>query len=212
MDESSPRPVRIAALEPDRAVEAGSLLAASHAGYPAYRHVFPDPEKRHRALRPFMSATALDLAQHGHALVAFDGDVIVGVALWLPPGTAPRSIGRKLRMTPALLRVLAAAPRAFRAFVHVGSKLEVAQHGGASWYLEALGVHPGARRSGLGRQLLTPVLAQADEAGLPCQLHTSDPANVDYYRRFGFAVDEPVKVFLDGPEYIGMVRPPRPPE
>lgn len=211
VDESSPVPVQVAPLAPDRAVEAGALLAASYANDPAFRHVFPNPEQRSRALRPYMSATALDLARHGHALAAYEDGSIVGVALWMPPDAAHRSIGRKLRMTPALLRVLMAAPRSFRAFAHVGSKLEQAQRD-ASWYLEALGLHPSAQHSGIGSRLLTPVLAMADAAGLPCQLHTSDPADVAYFRGFGFEVHEPVKVFLDGPAYTGMVRAPRQPE
>jgi hypothetical protein len=52
----------------------------------------------------------------------------------------------------------------------------------------------------------------ADEAQLPCHLFTSDPANEDYYRRFGFTVTQPaIRVFANGPHYLGMTRPPRRP-
>ena len=62
----------------------------------------------------------------------------------------------------------------------------------------------------MGRLLVTPVLALADEAGVACELHTSDPANVEYYRRFGFEIAQPtIRPFPNGPDYIGMSRPPR---
>ncbi|MDN5856071.1 MAG: GNAT family N-acetyltransferase, partial [Actinomycetia bacterium] len=81
--------------------------------------------------------------------------------------------------------------------------------GEPGWYLQAMGVHPRAQRRGIGRRLLAPVLDAADNAGLRCHLHTSDPANVAYYGQHGFEVSEPaITVFPTGPSYIGMIRKP----
>src|SRR5215217_8027146 len=81
-DDGAPEPIRIDTLSPDLASEAGHLLAASHADYPSFRHLFPDPPRRRRVLRPFMSAAARDAAVHARAMAVYDdcGD-IVGVAL-----------------------------------------------------------------------------------------------------------------------------------
>lgn len=205
-------PLRVEGLAPDNATQAGALLAASHADYPSFRHLFPDPERRRRALLPFMTATARDAAAHARAMVAYDDGGILGVALWMPPGAFPLSAARKASMTPALLRTALAAPPAFAAFARVGARLEKAHPERRSWYLLALGVHPRAQRRGVGTRLVTPVLALADDAGLPCYLQTSDPANVDYYQRFGFEVTQPaIPVLPDGPHYIGMTRPRRRP-
>ncbi|MPZ86703.1 MAG: GNAT family N-acetyltransferase [Nitriliruptorales bacterium] len=205
----APGLVRIEPLRPNRAVEAGDVLAASHADYPAFRHLFPDPAVRRRVLRPLMTAAARDAATHARAMVAHDDDGMLGIALWMPPGTFPLSSGRKARMTPALLRVALAARGSFLAFARVGTALEKAHPVDPAWYLQAMGVHPRAQRRGVGQRLLTSTLALADEAGLPCHLHTSDPANVDYYRRFGFQVSRPaIQVFTNGPHYIGMATPP----
>ena len=38
---------------------------ASHANYPAFRHIFPDPHSRIRALRPFFAATVRDAIPFG---------------------------------------------------------------------------------------------------------------------------------------------------
>jgi hypothetical protein len=84
-DDGVPEPVRIDAISPDLASEAGDLLAASHADYPSFTHLFPDPPRRRWALRPFMSAAARDAALHTRAMAAYDDGGIFGVALWMPP-------------------------------------------------------------------------------------------------------------------------------
>ena len=210
-EDGAPEPIRIDTLSPDLASEAGDLLAASHADYPSFRHLFPNPRRRRRVLRPFMSAAARDAAVHARAMAAYDDDGgIVGVALWMPPGTFPLSFWRKARMAPALLQAALSARGAFLAFARVGAILEKIHPRDRSWYLQAMGVRPRAQRRGVGRRLLYSTLALADDSGLLCHLHTSDPANIAYYERFGFDVSQPpIEVFAHGPHYIGMTRPPR---
>lgn len=202
-------PVAVERLRPAKASEAAVVVTASHANYPAFRQLFPDPAARRRALHVFMAASITDAGRHGHALVARDQHGMLGVALWMPPGTFPPSGMRIIRMTPGLLRVALAAPRAFRTHMRVGSALMNAHPTEPSWYLQAMGVHPRAQRRGVGRQLMRPGLTLADEANLPCYLQTSDSANIDYYRRYGFEVSQPaIETLPDGPTYIGMTRPP----
>ncbi len=125
-DNGVSEPVRIDALSPDLDSVAGDLLAASHADYPSFKHLFPDRPRRRRVLRPFMSAAALDAVLHARAMAAYDDGGIIGVALWMPPGTFPLSFGRKARMAPALLRAALSARGAFPAFARVGAILEKA--------------------------------------------------------------------------------------
>src|SRR5215212_7785 len=94
-DDGTPEPIRIDVLSPHLASEAGDLLAASHADYPSFTHLFPDPPRRRRVLRPFMSAAARDAALHARAMAASDDNGIVGVALWMPPGTFPSPSGAR---------------------------------------------------------------------------------------------------------------------
>jgi hypothetical protein len=37
--------------------------------------------------------------------------------------------------------------------------------------------------------LMRPIIERSDRDGLPCHLETADPANVAFYRRFGFEVE-----------------------
>ncbi|HEX6232872.1 MAG TPA: GNAT family N-acetyltransferase [Jiangellaceae bacterium] len=198
--------VHVTRLRLQHVAEAGAVIAASHADYPAFRHVFPKPESRHRALVPFMVATTRDAAAHGHGLVA-ESDGIVGVALWMPPGAFPLSGGRKVRMTPALVRMTLIVGPAMQRFARVGSALERAHPPQPAWYLQAMGVHPGAQRQGAGAALMAAGISLANNDGLPCYLQTSDPANVGYYERFGFEVVQPaIATYPGGPTYIGMSR------
>jgi GNAT superfamily N-acetyltransferase len=130
-----------------------------------------------------MTATARDAAEHAHALVARDDAGVVGAALWMPPGTFPMSARRMVRMLPAVLQVALAAPRSFRPFLRIGSVSASAHPEEPAWYLQAMGVHPRAQRRGVGKRLMGPALALADEANLPCYAQTSDPANIVYYNR-----------------------------
>ncbi len=41
MNELKGMPIRIDRLRPTQAAQAGELLAASHADYPSFRHLFP---------------------------------------------------------------------------------------------------------------------------------------------------------------------------
>ncbi len=196
----------------DRAgvVPATDVLAASHADYPAFAHVWPRPVVRRRALRPFLRASVADAARLGHSTVGQEGERVVAVALWLAPGAFPWSPARKLRALGGLLRTAAAAPRAFPAFARIGAAAERTHPAGAHWYLETLGVHPAAQGRGWGRTVLQPGLERADAEGLACYVETSDPANEAFYRRLGFDLVAPRLEHLPGgPPYLGMLRGPQ---
>ncbi|MFN3609946.1 MAG: GNAT family N-acetyltransferase [Hyphomonas sp.] len=63
-------------------------------------------------------------------------------------------------------------------------------------YLFTIGTRKAARGKGLGKQLISPTLAAADKARLPCYLENSNPANSGFYMSHGF---ERMKVFEPGP-------------
>jgi hypothetical protein len=128
---------RVRPLSTDDAAAAGAVLSASHHNYPAFRVEFPDPRVRHRVLLPFQTAAARDGAVYGGLLGAYLDNDLVGVALWQPPGRFPLSALRKARMTPALLRVVLAAPRTFPLFARSGAALERAFPEEPVWYLQA---------------------------------------------------------------------------
>ncbi|MBL7257592.1 GNAT family N-acetyltransferase [Paractinoplanes lichenicola] len=199
--------VRIETAGTASARAAARVLVRSHAEYPAFRHLFPRPGQRRRVLRPFLETTVRDTARHGRLDVALIGDRVVGTALWMPPGAWPASAGRRARMTPALTVALLAAGGRARSWLRTGAALDADIPDG--WYLIALGIEPSAQRRGVGRRLVEPALVRADAEGAAVGLHTSDPANVDFYTRFGFVVTRPFgELFPGGPAYLTMRRSP----
>jgi hypothetical protein len=188
----------------------GAAISAGHADYPSFRHVFPDPRRRARALRAFFSAAVRDAIPFGSALAIWRGPLVAATAVWLPPGRNPWSTRRKLAATPALTRVMIADPRAFPTFVRYGANVERAQDPEPHWYLEVLSVRPEHQRHGLGSRLVTPILERADRDRVPCHLETADPANVDFYGRFGFEVVDPALDAIPGGPTLTTMRRPSP--
>jgi ribosomal protein S18 acetylase RimI-like enzyme len=191
--------------------DAAAAIAAGHANYPSFRHLFPDPRRRAHALQSFFEATVRDAIPFGTVLTVRDRRLVQGTAVWLPPGAFPWSTPRKLRAAASFGRVLIADPRAFPAFARYGANVE-RHHRGASphWYLVVLSVRPERQRLGLGSRLVAPVIERADSDGTECRLETSDPVNVAFYERFGFQVVGELAVLSGGPPLISMRRPARP--
>lgn len=199
--------VEVRRLEPGEEHAAASVLVESHASYPAFVSVFPDEHRRRRALRPFFTSTVRDAIPFGATSVAMASGEPHGVAVWLPPGTFPWSAGRKLRAVPALLGVLLAAPTRFPTFARFGARHEASHPDDDHWYLVVMGIRPQAQRQGLGSRLMAPGLDAADAEGADCYLETSDPRNVAYYERFGFAVTEDaLELVPGGPAHVAMRR------
>lgn len=205
-----PASMRIVTLEPKDASAVGAVLSRSHADYPSFRHLFPEPSRRAGALEAMFTGIARDAARLDSAYAAMTGDGTVrGAAIWLAPGRFPWSTWRQLRGAGWMLRVLRAAPGSFRAFMKTGANGARLHPAFPHWYLETMGVDPAAQRKGLGGRLLEPVLAIADRDGVDCYLETAKPENTEYYARHGFVVVDPaLQLVPDGPCHVAMRRRP----
>jgi ribosomal protein S18 acetylase RimI-like enzyme len=203
-------PARIVQLRPDQLGAVGEVLSQSHAEYPAFRHTFPDPRRRPRALRRMFKGVARDALRFRSVYAAeAAGGEILGVAIWLPPGRYPWSAWRQLRGADWQLGVLLAAPRSFPTFMRTGMNGARLHPRDIHWYLVTMGVAPFAQRRGLGSRLLAPVLELADRDRTDCYLETSDRPNVAFYERHGFeVVDDALPVVPGGPTYVAMRRQP----
>jgi GNAT superfamily N-acetyltransferase len=161
------------------------------------------------ALEHVQRAGLRDALGMGHVYAAIRGGEILGVAAWLPPGGFPLSARRQLAAAPDVARVFAAAPRSLGRLLRFTSGLAKLHPAQPHWYLEAVGVEPGARGLGIGTRLLEPVLARADEAGQPCYLETMTERNVAWYGRLGFEVRSAgVSFTAGGPPNWTMLRRP----
>jgi ribosomal protein S18 acetylase RimI-like enzyme len=73
-------------------------------------------------------------------------------------------------------------------------------------YLFTIGTRRAARGKGLGKAMMTPVLAAADAAGLPIYLENSNPANHGFYTSFGFEKIDEFRVLNESPPMAPMWR------
>jgi GNAT superfamily N-acetyltransferase len=163
----------IAGLRRGHIREAAEFLAERHQDYPSFRHLFPEAARPRRALPAFFWNVVGDAWRLGASHVAARaGGALLGVAVWLAPGTYPWSAPRKLRAAPALLRVALVAPGSARDFARTGANTERANPVEPHWYLEVLGVRPEAQGHGVGTRLLGLGLARAKPPGLPYYLET----------------------------------------
>ena len=55
-------------------------------------------------------------------------------------------------------------------------------------YVSLLAVHPSSQRGGRGRALLGAAIEEAERREIPAYLDTANPANLPYYRQFGFEI------------------------
>lgn len=129
-----------------------------------------------------------------------------GAALWFPPGGWKSSAADYVSSGPSVARALGTGIiRALRLLSAVERQHPTEPH----WYLEALGVLPGARGRGVGTALLSPVLEQCDSDRLPAYLESSDVRNVPFFERHDFVAGTPLAVPPGSPVVTPMRRAPR---
>jgi GNAT superfamily N-acetyltransferase len=115
-------------------------------------------------------------------------DESVGAAVWLfPAETCVYDAETKAKaefLGEALGVTGACAYRHIIDFMRPRASAVIAE---SSWYLSIVGVAPLAQGRGLGRRLVEPTLAEADDAGVDCYLETFDTRNPRFYQRLGFS-------------------------
>ncbi|GAA0953785.1 GNAT family N-acetyltransferase [Virgisporangium aurantiacum] len=171
-------------------------LVAAFAADPVLRHLFPDDDTYPRYATAFFGRL---FDKRVAARTVWTIGPGLSVAMWDTPanGAAEPPGGDPLDDLPADAR---ARIDAYDHTVHNG----LPDH--PFWYLGVLGTHPDHKGRRWGRALIADGLRRAADDGLPAVLETSNPGNVDIYRRAGFEV---VGELTAGPLQVWvMERPP----
>jgi GNAT superfamily N-acetyltransferase len=159
----------------DRDRVVGTFVAA-FIDDPALRYFFPGEE--YAAHAPAFAGALFDKRVDAGTVWVADGGA--AIALWDGPA-------RPDRVAPDVPPLaLPEGPRgrldAYDAAVH--HHLPSVPH----WYLGVLATHPDRTGQRLGRAVMAAGLAEAATDGLPAYLETTNPRNVDLYRRAGWEV------------------------
>jgi ribosomal protein S18 acetylase RimI-like enzyme len=112
-------------------------------------------------------------------------------------------------LTKLILKSLSFTPvRVMEQWLRIFHKFDKLHPSQPHWYILILGVHPEHQGKGLGGQLLKQVLQRADDEKAPVYLESSNPKNLDFYRRYGFEVTDEIVPISGCPPIWGLFREP----
>ncbi len=173
-------------LVPSQVKQASSVLYNAFYQDPLVRYMLPDEGRRTQVLPSFYRIVVRYTLRYGEVYTTPEGE---GVACWLTPRNTTVSTWRLLRVAPTALFSFSFAEQQ-RNTIYSRYTDEAHEHAisGPHWYLWGLGVEPSCQHQGLGGQLIQPVLARADRAGLPCYLETTNDVNLPFYEKHGFTI------------------------
>ena len=153
--------------------------------YVAITEEFAGNEARRRqALTCYFDYAMSEGARMGRLVVRPDPSV--GAAVWvLPAETSVHDAEAKAKAEFLAAALGASGADAYRRIIDFMRPRASAVVAELAWYLSIVGVSPSAQGQGIGRRLLEPTLAEADDAGVDCYLETFDPRNPGFYQRLG---------------------------
>lgn len=170
---------------------------------------FADSEARRRqALARYFDYSMSQGARIGRLVVW--PDQAVGAAVWLLPAEASVHDAEENAKAEFLAAALGATGGvAYRRIIDFMRPRAAAAVAESAWYLSIVGVMPSAQGQGIGKRLIEPTLAEADDAGVDCYLETFDRRNPSFYQRLGFSAVASYAEPVTGATYTIMVRNPK---
>jgi ribosomal protein S18 acetylase RimI-like enzyme len=183
--------------------EIANVLAAAFGDYPWTRWTV-DEDGHHARIRSLQRLAMTELAfPYGQVWVTLDaaGGIASG-AVWMDPDALiPPEVLLAFADQSAVLEGTCHPRRAAAELI-----LASLRPRSAHYYLGAVGTRPDCQRSGHGRAVLQPILAEADLTGVDAYLETSTESNLRLYSALGFHVVGEVDVPGGGPHVWAMLR------
>lgn len=178
----TPSVIVASALERDRSM---ATLVTAFTADPLIRWLFPDAHRFLSYFPQFNNHFAGSAFDHNSAYCTDD---FGATALWLPPGVGPdeEAIGAVIAEGVDERR----QEEVFAVFEQVKASHPVVAH----WYLPVIGVDPLRQGKGYGSVLLEHGLAVCDRSHIAAYLEATKPANIPFYKRFGFEAVKTIQV------------------
>jgi ribosomal protein S18 acetylase RimI-like enzyme len=158
-----------------------SSLVAAFVNDPVLRHLFPDDVTYPRYAAAFFGRLFDKRVNQGTIWTIGNG---ASLAMW----DAPMAVDAPTSLTPELPADALARVEAYDKAIH--SALPTTPH----WYLGVLGTHPDHAGRRWGHAVMRAGLRRAAADGLPAVLETSNPGNVEVYRKAGWEIIRTVDV------------------
>jgi ribosomal protein S18 acetylase RimI-like enzyme len=189
--------------------ELASVLARAFYADPVMMWIAPDDSTREKALTTMFATITRRHFLRTEGVEVARGDPagrIGAAALWDPPGKWKQSRLQELLMIPCFVRAFGSVSRRGQQVAELMKRHHPAE---PHWYLGVIGSDPAVRGTGFGQALMRSRLDRCDAEYAPAYLESSNPDNIPYYQRFGFAVTGEIKVPDGGPSMWPMWRQPR---
>jgi N-acetylglutamate synthase-like GNAT family acetyltransferase len=181
-------------LSRDMISSATETMSKAFHGDPLWQYLYPNEQKRQRALATFFKAV-LTLSINSQQAYGI-GSPPVGVAVWNFPGQnkvfpSVTALARLLRLAISSFAIVAYNSRnIFAQFERMQKTYASEPH----YYLQTIGIRPDFQGHGLSSRLIRPFLDGADTSGVSSYTETMTPANVSLYEHFGFSCLEQYSV------------------
>lgn len=187
-----------------------SMLADAFRDDPIFCFHFPDPGLRRKVLELFFGDVVCAHMRFNYVYAAFDGEALIGAAVWRPPYAAVSGLSARIRGLITRYRLLALSPRVGKRLLQGFARLETTHPDNPHWYLFFIGIDSQRRGHGVGARLMAPVLQAADAEEIPCYLETPFPQTLPFYRKLGYEVISEPRPFTGAPQLWAMRREPMP--
>jgi len=187
---------------------AADLAARAYDDDPLYAYMLPNAARRATGLAR-MHRTVLGHLSAGERLwsVRDDEGRIIAVALWVTPGAYPLPLRVQVAQLYGALATFRGHGGGLRRSIAYQRRLLEDHPREPHWYLWLIVVDPLHQHRGIGTALMELGLREADRAHVGVYLETQSAPNVDYYRRFGFSLNDTVQPTPEGPPIFTMWRP-----
>lgn len=160
---------------------------------PGWIAVGPDDERRrwHYVRRTCGGEVRAIRRLGGAALVTRDDGRVSGSITWFPPTGRPEAL---LAMAVQAGGPVLAGPAVLIRSLQADARMKSVHCHEPHLFVSLLAVDPQRQRGGRGRALLNAAIAEARRLEVPTFLTTANPANLPYYRSFGFEVTGEVEL------------------
>jgi len=169
---------------------------------PLYAWLYPDADERHDALRDTFRLMLSGGINNGQVLI---DDSNSALAIWTAPGHELLEESDMQTFVSSLHERLGERAQSALDGMQACSSLAPPQPHAT---VHSIVVRPKARGTGIGGALLASVLRRCDDAGWTVALESSNPRNLEFYRRAGFRIAGEVTLADGGPTMWPMERRP----
>jgi ribosomal protein S18 acetylase RimI-like enzyme len=172
--------------------QVANILTESFLDDPSFSFVFGENYHKVSALNAFFEMFVTDAMQRGEIMIAPDEQ---GACIWYPAEVEifneqfEDTLG-KIIYTISEIAGKESGKRFEQLIEKVGENEPTQKHCEVFF----IGLKPSARRKGIGKSLLKPVLDYADTNQVGCYLVSSNPRNISFYERYGFQKYCPIEI------------------